>query len=124
MIGAITAGTFSSGFVAPAPVAGYSLWLDGDDATTFTYSSGVVVSQWNDKSASARNFTQATVANQPSRNATQNGKSGLTFNADFMANTGFNWVNSAFTVFVVMKYVYPVFNFTGIPIYLNLVLHL
>ena len=116
MIGAITAGTFSSGaaLIPTSPVAGYSLWLDGDDASTFTYSSGVVVSQWNDKSGSARNFTQATVGYQPSRNATQNGKSGLTFNADFMANTGFNWVNSAFTVFVVMKYLYPTFNFTGI----------
>jgi len=107
-----SSGKFYTG-TAPA-VTGYALWLDASDASTFSYSSGVVVSQWNDKSGSSRNFTQATVANQPSRNVTQNGLSGLTFNADFMANTGFNWVNSAFTVFVVMKYIYPVFNFTGI----------
>jgi hypothetical protein len=96
------------------PVSGYSLWLDAADASTFTFSSGTVVSQWNDKSGSARNFTQATVGNQPTRNVTQNGLPGLTFNADFMANTGFNWANSAFTTFVVIKYDSAANNFTGV----------
>ena len=57
---------------AAAPVAGYNLWLDAADATTFTFSSGSVVSQWSDKSANAYAFTQGTVANQPSRSTTQN----------------------------------------------------
>ena len=58
-----------------APVAGYNLWLDAADATSFTFSSGTVVSQWTDKSVNAYAFTQATVANQPTRSTTQNSKS-------------------------------------------------
>jgi hypothetical protein len=70
MIGNIVAGTLSLGeivFVNPASISNLYLWLDADDASTFTYSSGTVVSQWNDKSANGYNATQATVANQPSR---------------------------------------------------------
>jgi hypothetical protein len=85
------------------PVAGYSLWLDAADPTVFSYSSGTVVSQWNDKSANAYNFTQATVANQPSRNATQNGKDALTFGSDSLVNTSLNWGASASTLFFVGK---------------------
>jgi hypothetical protein len=98
----------------PSPVSGYSLWLDGDDASTFTYSSGVVVSQWSDKSGNGRHFTQNNVTYQPKRDSTQNGKLGLTFAADFMANTGYDWAASPFTVFVVMKYNTAAVNFTGI----------
>jgi hypothetical protein len=64
---------------AAAPVAGYNLWLDASDATTFTFSSGSVVSQWTDKSANAYAFTQATVANQPIRDTTQNSLSTVNF---------------------------------------------
>ena len=98
------------------PVAGYSCWLDSADSSSFTYSSGTLVSQWNDKSGNGRHFTQSTTANQPNRynNIRHNNYPVLTFNSDLMANTGFNWVNSAFTTFVVMRYLYPTFNFTGI----------
>lgn len=85
------------------PVAGYSLWLDAADPTVFSYSSGTVVSQWNDKSANAYHFTQATVANQPSRNATQNGLDAVTFGTDFLSNTSLNWGASASTLFWVGK---------------------
>ena len=85
------------------PVAGYSLWLDAADPTVFSYSSGTVVSQWNDKSANAYHFTQATVANQPSRNATQNGKDAVTFGTDFLSNTSLSWGGSNSTVFWVGK---------------------
>jgi hypothetical protein len=88
---------------SPAPLAGYSLWLDASDATSFTYSSGTIVSQWSDKSGNAYNMTQATVANQPSRNATQNGLSAVTFGADLLANTSLNWGASNSTLFVVAK---------------------
>jgi len=47
-----------------SPVAGYALWLDGEDLSTIT-KSGNSVSQWSDKSVNARAFTQATNANQP-----------------------------------------------------------
>lgn len=98
----------------PPPIYDYSLWLDGDDATTFTFSSGTSVSEWRDKSQYGRNFVQTTTTNQPNRNSTQNGRTGLTFNADFLANTSYNWVNSAFTVFVVIKYNTAAANFTGV----------
>ena len=116
MIGAIAAGSLSTVFVAPAapPVSGYSLWLDGDDASTFTYSSGSVVSQWNDKSGNARNFIQPTVANQPNRNKAQNGKTGLTFQNSWMYNTGFNWSNSANTVFMVVRYLSSAVNYSSL----------
>jgi hypothetical protein len=58
---------------APTDIAGCELWLDASDAGSFTYSSGVLASQWNDLSGNARHFTQPTVGNQPSRNGTQNG---------------------------------------------------
>lgn len=62
-----------------SPTSGYSLWLDANDASTFTFSSGSVVSQWRDKSANAYAFNQSTVANQPTRTGTQNSKSTLVF---------------------------------------------
>ena len=104
MIGAITSGLVGIPVPAPiTPLAGYSLWLDASDASSFTYSSGTIVSQWSDKSANAYNMTQATVINQPSRNATQNGLSAVTFGADLLANTSLNWGASASTLFVVAK---------------------
>jgi hypothetical protein len=70
------------GFTAPAPtspVSGSKLWLDTSDASTFTYSSGTLVSQWNDKSGNGYVFTQASTSRQPSRNGTQNGLTTLIF---------------------------------------------
>ena len=70
MIGNIIAGSLSVGapppFV-PTDISNLYLWLDADDASTFTYSSGSVISQWNDKSGNGYHATQATVAKQPSR---------------------------------------------------------
>ena len=94
-----------------APVAGYNLWLDAADASTFTYSSGSVVSQWTDKSANGYTFTQSTVANQPTRTGTQNGKSTLVFDGsnDVLASTAASSVwkflhdGSGATAFVVAK---------------------
>jgi len=65
-------GTVASSFTLPLsspygsnpPVAGYTLWLDGEDLSTIT-KSGNSVSQWSDKSVNARAFTQATNTNQP-----------------------------------------------------------
>ena len=70
----------------PASLTNLLGWWDASDATTFTYSSGVVVSQWNDKSGNNRHFAQSTVASQPSRNATLNALAGVTFDgtADYM----------------------------------------
>ena len=116
MIGAITAGLHGAPFTVPTapPVSGYSLWLDGNDDSSFTYSSGTVVSQWNDKSGNSRHFTQPTVANQPNRNVTQNGLKGLAFQNSWIYNTGYNWSNSAFTAFIVIKYDALATNYSSI----------
>lgn len=52
-------------FTSPLQIPGCQLWMDGADSTTITIATGV--SQWNDKSGNAYNFTQATGASQPTR---------------------------------------------------------
>ena len=101
------------GTVSP-PISGYSLWLDGADDTVFSYSSGTLVSQWNDKSGNGYNFIQPTVANQPNRNQTQNSLPSLLFRVDWMYNTSLNWANSAHTVFVVIRYDTAAYNYTTV----------
>lgn len=91
------------------PVSGASLWLDASDATTFTFSSGTRVSQWNDKTANGYHFVQATGASQPDRSATQNGKSAVKMRVSgttyFMTNTSLgDWSASAFTFFSVIDF--------------------
>lgn len=69
------------------PVAGYKLWLDASDATSITASGGAV-SQWNDKSGNASNFTQGTGANQPTTGSrTINSKNVIDFDGtnDFVS---------------------------------------
>lgn len=95
----------TSAAVTPAPIAGYSLWLDANDASTFTYSSGSVVSQWNDKSANGYNFTQATVSQQPIRQTNiQNGLPAVIMYSStirWMSNASYDFSSSAFTLFAV-----------------------
>ena len=89
---------------SPSSISGLKLWLDADDSATITLN-GSNVSQWNDKSANAFNFTQSTATNQPARTLSgQNGKTVLTFlTNDFMRNTAINWGASASTLFIVGK---------------------
>jgi len=56
----------------PTDIAGLAGWWDSNDASTFTYSSGTVVSGWNDKSGNGKNMAQAVVIEQPSRSGLQN----------------------------------------------------
>lgn len=97
----------SSRRVGP-PVSGYSLWLDASDASTFTYSSGTRVSQWNDKSANAYHFSNSNSGSQPNRNATQNGLSAVTFRASsttyYLTNSSYDWSASAFTILSVVRF--------------------
>ena len=68
---------------------GLNLWLDAADDTTFSYSSGTVVSQWRDKSGLNNHVSQATVANQPSRSTTKNSRKTLVFDGgDTLFNSG------------------------------------
>jgi hypothetical protein len=87
------------------PVAGYTCWLDSSDPSSFTYSSGTLVSQWNDKSGNGYHFTQGTSGYQPNRISTirQNNYPVVTFAGDFLANSSINWGASNSTLFLVTK---------------------
>ena len=69
----------------PLALTGSLLWLDSNDATTFTYSSGSFVSQWNDKSGLNYHFTQSVTGRYPVRTTVSNGKPGVSF-------TDFNYI--------------------------------
>jgi lysophospholipase L1-like esterase len=55
----------------PSDIADLALWLDASHDASFSFSSGTVVSAWNDRSGNARNFT--TVNGAPTRSASVNG---------------------------------------------------
>lgn len=91
-----------SGGGGTPPVAGYVGWWDASDASSFTYSSGTVVSQWNDLSGSGKHFTQSTGSEQPNRNGTQNGKTTVVFSAlnSMTMGSPVSTVVDNFTIFV------------------------
>jgi hypothetical protein len=67
----------ASGKFDPRSIAGLRLWLDADDASTFTFN-GTNVSQWRDKSGNNVHANQATAQNQPPYSATAlNGRGAL-----------------------------------------------
>ena len=49
----------------PSDVSGLSVWLDANDAGTFTFGTGSAVATWGDKSGNANHVTQATSGNRP-----------------------------------------------------------
>lgn len=51
----------------PASISGLGAWYDATDASSFTFSTGADVSQWNDKSGNGNNLTQSTGTLQPLR---------------------------------------------------------
>lgn len=71
----IVASAHRSGSWTPASLPGLAGWWDANDAATFSFSSGVLVSQWNDKSGNGRHLAQADTAKQPSRNGAMGGVS-------------------------------------------------
>lgn len=91
----------SSRQTEPQPIAGYVAWYDAADTSTITASGGDV-SQWNDKSANAFHFSQATGAAQPKTGTrTINSKNTLDFDgsSDFMSiassTSYFNFIHSS-----------------------------
>lgn len=104
MVGIIQSGRFGAAVTTP-PVTGYYLWFDASDAASFTYSSGTVVSQWNDKSGNTRHLTQGTVLNQPTRSGTQNGLPTVVFDGsnDALSNSSIAGNSSGFTLFIAGK---------------------
>lgn len=62
----------------PRTIAGLWAWWDASDSATITTDSGV--SAWADKSGNGRTASQSVANNRPTRTATINGRSVLTFN--------------------------------------------
>ena len=87
----------------PTSISGCQLWLDASDVASFTFSSGSVVSQWNDKSGGGFHHSQGAVANQPGRTGTQNSLATVVFDGsnDFLSN-GSLQINNTCSVFAVM----------------------
>ena len=73
----------------PANLSGLSLWLDADDASTITESSGSI-SQWDDKSGNGNHATQSTASNQPTYGTqTINAKNVVHFDGSEFMTTGY-----------------------------------
>ena len=85
----MTALSYNAAFL-PTSISGCAMWLDAADSASFTFSSGTTISQWNDKSGSANNFTVTTgtttritdggfnVVNFPSSGSTMTSSSNIT----------------------------------------------
>jgi len=111
MIGAITAGLIGvpAAAIPTPPVAGYQVWLDAADTSTIS-TTGVSVTQWNDKSANAYTFTQGTALSRPTSGlTTRNSKNVITFDGgDSLGSTAaastWAYLHSATsTVFIAAK---------------------
>lgn len=75
----------ASGTITPVDLPTPALWLDGDDATTFTLD-GSDVLEWRDKSGNARHFAYDEAAAQsPTRTTSaKNGKGAVAFSGTWM----------------------------------------
>jgi len=84
----------------PTSITGCTLWLDATDNTTITQASSVV-SQWNDKSGTGNNMTQATSGSRPVLSNLSNGMQALNFaSGKFMSNTTISFPTN-YSVFIV-----------------------
>ena len=82
---------------------GLVMWLDSADDTTFSYSSGTVVSQWRDKSGLNNHVAQSTVANQPSRSSTLNSRKIIVFDGsnDSLSSANSLDLSTTHTIFAI-----------------------
>ncbi len=90
-------------FTDPSSLSDLQLWLDADDASTISDTSGAV-DQWNDKSGNDYHVTQ-TGSNRPTTGAnTLNDKNVITFDGvdDYLEKTNLA-LNSQCTMFIVSK---------------------
>jgi hypothetical protein len=93
-----------SAVFTPTSVAGCALWLDSDDASSFTFGVGSKVAQWNDKSGNSQHVLQATAGNQPSRNATYGAKTAVNFDGSQshqLRNASAVTISQPYTMFAV-----------------------
>ena len=77
----------AAGF-APTDITGCIGWYDASHAGSFTYHSGTLVSQWNDRSGSGNHLVSASSSVAPDRTGTQNGLSIVAFTSDLLTDSG------------------------------------
>ena len=90
----------------PTDIADLTQWYDSSHTASFTFSSGNIVQQWNDRSSHARNISQATAGSRPTRSGSQNGLSTVVFDGvdDYLIGTAWTWPpDNPFTLFVMFK---------------------
>lgn len=93
----------------PRSLTGLAVWLDAQDAASFTYSTGQDVSAWADKSGNSNTASQGTAGNQPLYVASGiNGKPAVQFYDDSTAKflsaaDSASMDYTTFTMFVVYK---------------------
>jgi hypothetical protein len=94
---------------------GLLVWLDAADDTTFSYSSGTIVSQWRDKSGNNFHANQSTTSQQPSRSSVMNSRKGVFFNAstrlDYMLISSGISVPTDASIFIIYKPATQVYNY-------------
>ena len=88
---------YSTAF-SPTSIAGCSLWLDGADTTSVSFSSGSNVSNWNDKSGNGRN---GTVYNGT---PTYTLESGMMFNGSSSLQVSYPASPTLESLFVIVKF--------------------
>ena len=91
----------------PTDIGGCSLWLDGADATTFTYSSGTSIATWRDK-ATGIVGSNTSPTNQPTLvSSSQNGNSTVFFDAStalkYIDIPAWSFGTTSRSMFIVMK---------------------
>uniref|UniRef100_A0A6C0B2G8 Fibronectin type-III domain-containing protein n=1 Tax=viral metagenome TaxID=1070528 RepID=A0A6C0B2G8_9ZZZZ len=97
---ALGANVSTAGALNPTTISGCLVWLDGADTTSIVFS-GSNITQWNDKSNSGYNFTQATTASQPTYSAMSNGKNGINLGTSkYMTNTSVAFPTN-YTIFAI-----------------------
>ena len=87
--------------ITPTSVSGCTLWLDADDASTITYSSGSNVSAWADKSGNA--VTVSAFSGSVATAVTYSNKAVYFSGGGGLSNTSFVVPTSAYSVFAVFS---------------------
>jgi len=92
---------------SPTNITGCVMWLDGADRTNMSLS-GSTISQWNDKSGSGYNVTQATSSQYPTLATSKNGNTMVTFtqsSSTFLSNASFgNLIATGVATYFLVEY--------------------
>lgn len=94
----------------PTDVSGLEAWWDANDASTFTYSTGTKVAQWDDKSGNSRHVVQASASLQPSRSAIYGPLTAVSFlsgSDNIMRTASAVTIAQPYTVFAVSSVAFP-----------------